>query len=144
MSEVATTSLAEQVAAEVLELPQAECPVTHYYGRMIEIPPGAFIVGKKHRFPCLNILLSGKMRLLVEGGEPQDVEAPMVFETGGGSQKMAYVFETVRFLTLHPDAFEPADISKVEDKLFEPSPALLEHEQRLRLSIEQEVALLKE
>lgn len=142
MNEVQPTldSLAERVAREVLELPQAECPVTHCYARQLEIPAGVLIVGKKHKQACVNIMLSGKMRLLREDGSISDVEAPAVFETPAGSQKIAFVFEPVRFLTIHPDAFEPADIEKVESLLFEESPALRDRLEELRKSVEIESA----
>lgn len=138
MTEVqpASESFAERVAREVLELPQAECPVTHCYARQLEIPAGVLIVGKKHKQACVNIMLSGKMRLLREDGSVSDVEAPAVFETPAGSQKIAFVFEPVRFLTIHPDAFEPADIDKVESLLFEESPALQEKLAEFRKAVE--------
>jgi hypothetical protein len=134
----------EALAKELLEHPQAECPLRHYFGpqtyvRELEIPTGTFAIGRKHKYPCVNIMLTGKMRLLV-GGEIRDLEAPQIIVTEAGSQKIAYVLETVRWVTCHQNPTDETDIERVEEALFEPSAALIEKEAEHRLALEVETA----
>ena len=130
----------ETLAKELLEHPQAECPLRHYFGpqtyvRELEIPPGTFAIGRKHKYACVNIMLTGKMRLLV-GGEIRDLEAPQIIVTEAGSQKVAFIVETVRWVTCHQNPTDETDIERVEEALFEPSPALLAKEAEHRLALE--------
>lgn len=134
----------EALAKELLEHPTIDCPVRHFFGpqtyvRELEIPPGAIIVGHKHKYACVNIMLTGKMRLMV-GGEVKDLEAPQIIVTEAGSQKVAFILETVRWVTCHQNPTDETDIQRVEEALFEPSPALLEKEQERRLAVEIENA----
>ena len=134
----------EALARELLEHPTVECEVNHFFGhqtyvRELEIPPGTVIVGHKHKYKCVNIMLTGKMRLMV-GGEVKDLEAPQILVSEAGSQKVALILETVRWVTCHQNPTDEVDITRVEEALFEPSPALLEKEQERRLAVEIENA----
>jgi hypothetical protein len=135
----------EALAKELLELPNIECPVNHFFGpqtyvREMEIPPGAVIVGHKHKYACVNIMLTGKMRLMVDG-QIRDLEAPQILVSPAGSQKVAYIYETVRWVTCHQNPTDETDIQRVEESLFEPSAALLAKEEERRLAVEVEVTV---
>lgn len=144
MTDLEKPEFPEMLAKELLELPQADCPLRHHFGpgtyvRELEIPPGVFAVGRKHKFGCVNIMLTGKMRLLVNG-EIRDLAAPQIIHTPAGSQKVAYVFETVRWVTVHQNGADETDIERIEEALFEPSASYLEKQQEFLKAIEAEVA----
>ena len=100
------------------KLPQVECPVKHYfadgqYVRETHMPAGTFAIGKKHRFATINIILKGK--LSVYNGEKSPIlhiEAPAIWTSDAGVQKMAYFHEDTVWLNAHPT--EETDIDKIE------------------------------
>ena len=65
------------------EFPLIDVPVTHYfshgvYGRRMDIKKGTVLTGKIHKFSQLNILMSGDVSVLTEGGVMR-VQSPFAF-----------------------------------------------------------------
>ena len=82
---------------EMLEMPQADCPVAHHFGpgiyiREVTLPAGIFAVGHTQRYEHLNIMLTGKVAI-VDGDQVRVLEAPLIF-TGKPGRKVGYVLET--------------------------------------------------
>jgi len=101
---------------------QTPMPVTHrftpgVYAREITIPAGTVIVGHVHRNKCLNMALTGRAILDVNG-DSKEVCAPHVFESDAGSQKAALVVEDMRWITIHANPDNITDIPTIEDMIF--------------------------
>jgi hypothetical protein len=139
----------DRLTEHVLKMPQANCPVTHHfdpgiYLREVFMPAGCFAIGFKHRTQFINILLSGRLRLVMDGAVTEMV-GPAFVTTPPGMQKMALILEDCRWLTIHPTAgieWAGNDVDKLEEALLFPSEVLEAHKaeaQRL-LSYHKEAA----
>ncbi len=111
----------EQLASIFSYFPQTEMPVNHMfapkvYMREIFMPAGTFVIGKKHNTKHFNIAISGKAKVMT-GDEVFEVAAPYVFVSDVGVQKLLYILEDMRWLTVHPT--EETDIQVLEKELAE-------------------------
>jgi hypothetical protein len=102
----ATKPAIKRLAAKLLTLPQTKCPVVNrfapgIYAREILMPAGNMVVGKEHRTGHLNIMLTGRALLLVNG-VAQEVTAPFICKSKPGAMKVAVIYEDCRWLTIHP------------------------------------------
>lgn len=100
---------------EMLEMPQADCPVAHHFGpgiyiREVTLPAGIFAVGHAQKFDHLNIMLTGKVAI-VDDGKVRVLEAPLIF-TGKPGRKVGYVIETCVWQNVY--ATEETDIDALE------------------------------
>ncbi|PJI34330.1 SET domain-containing protein-lysine N-methyltransferase [Acinetobacter pseudolwoffii] len=100
---------------EMLDMPQADCPVAHHFGpgiyiREVTLPAGIFAVGHAQKFDHLNIMLTGKVAI-VDEGEVRVLEAPMIF-TGKPGRKVGYVIETCVWQNVY--ATEETNIDALE------------------------------
>ena len=74
----------EEVEKKMLELPQAECSVSHHFGagvyiREVTIPAGVFSVGHYQNFEHMNHLIKGRVIMLNDDGTTSEVIAPKLF-----------------------------------------------------------------
>lgn len=105
---------------ELKELPQVECPVSHHfadgqYVRETHMPKGTFAIGKKHRFATINIILKGKLSVYNGENSPiLQIEAPAIWTSEAGVQKMAYFHEDTIWVNAHPT--KETDIKKIESQ----------------------------
>lgn len=100
---------------EMLEMPQADCPVAHHFGpgiyiREVTLPAGIFAVGHTQRYEHLNIMLTGKVAI-VDGDQVRVLEAPLIF-TGKPGRKVGYVLETCVWQNVY--ATNETDIDTLE------------------------------
>lgn len=100
---------------EMLEMPQADCPVAHHFGpgiyiREVTLPAGIFAVGHTQRYEHLNIMLTGKVAI-VDGDQVRVLEAPLIF-TGKPGRKVGYVLETCVWQNVY--ATDETDIDTLE------------------------------
>lgn len=100
---------------EMLEMPQADCPVAHHFGpgiyiREVTLPAGIFAVGHAQRYEHLNIMLTGKVAI-VDGDQVRVLEAPLIF-TGKPGRKVGYVLETCVWQNIY--ATNETDIDTLE------------------------------
>ena len=100
---------------EMLEMPQADCPVAHHFGpgiyiREVTLPAGIFAVGHAQRYEHLNIMLTGKVAI-VDGDQVRVLEAPLIF-TGKPGRKVGYVLETCVWRNVY--ATNETDIDTLE------------------------------
>lgn len=112
---------------------KVECPVVHgfapgIYVRECMIPAGTLAIGHSHRTEHLNMMLKGRMSLLMDGKVKQ-IGAPLVFMSSPGTRKVAYVHEDALFLTIHPTS--ETDIPKLEELLIEKSDTFNLHQATL-------------
>ena len=85
--------------------PQVDLKVEHYfsegvYARALEIPKGVMLTGKIHKFQQLNILVKGKMKVLV-GDYYKTVEAPFIVVSPPGTKRIAIALEDCVWITVH-------------------------------------------
>jgi hypothetical protein len=108
----------------MLEQEQVDCPVEHHFGpgiyiREVFFPAGIYVMGHAHKKPTMNILLKGKMAVMVNGAA-KVIEGPYIFNSEPG-RKFAYVMEDCVFQNLH--ATEETDLEKIEEIFIDKSDA---------------------
>jgi hypothetical protein len=116
-----------------LAMPQLDCPINHHfapgiYCREAVMQPG-FYIGHKHRAACLNIVLSGRASVYVDG-KVIEIKAPMIFTSPAGARKVALVHEEMRFANIHPT--DETDLEKLEEICIEKSAAWIEHQEEIK------------
>lgn len=79
---------------------QAEWESTHelsdgLYLRRTRIPAGVIVLGRKHRKPCVNLLLEGSVILFAPNGASTVLNAPRCFTGPVGSQKLAFTLTDI-------------------------------------------------
>lgn len=104
----------------MLKMPQAECPVAHYFGpgiyvREVQAKAGTLAIGHHQRFEQLNILLKGTVAMFTEEGV-QVISAPFIF-TGKPGKKAGYIIEDMVWQTVY--ATQETDIQKLEEMLID-------------------------
>jgi hypothetical protein len=109
---------------------QVELPVMHHFApgvcvREIFMPAGSMVLGHKHRFPMMNIMLTGRISLLNDDGTTTMLTAPQTF-CGTAWRKIAFVHEDCRWQNVIPTT--ETDIEKIEELAVEKSATFLEHE----------------
>lgn len=87
------------------------------YARQLWRPKGTLIVGKPHRHPCFNFLMTGHLTVWCNG-EVQDVVAPAFWCSGGGAQRVTLAQEDSLLITVHPTT--ETDLDKLEAELVMP------------------------
>ncbi len=125
----AVTAITEKVnmdaiEADMLSLPQVDCPVAHHFGPGIYIreaflPAGTYVMGHAHKCEHMNMMIKGKMAVIVNG-EAKVIEGPYIF-TGQPGRKLAYIIEDTVFQNIY--ATEETDIDVIEDMFVDKSAA---------------------
>jgi len=109
-----------QKAEQLMSLmPQVETPSFHHftdglYTRETHMPKGCFAIGKCHKFRVTNILLKGKISVLM-GNDVVEYEAPCIFTSEAGIKKVAYFHEDTIWLNCHPT--NETDLEKIEEEV---------------------------
>jgi len=129
----AATDKLEMVESAMLKMPQADCPVTNLfapgiYWREVSIPAGAIAIGHKHKTEHLNVLISGRVRVICDG-EVKELVAPYVFPSPAGVRKILYAVEPARWANIHANPTDERDLEKLEIIFIEKSAAYLAHDQ---------------
>lgn len=111
------------------ECEQVEMPVTHrfspgIYTREIFMPADTYVIGHIHKTRHLNVVLTGRASVLIEG-EMHEFVAPCVFESGAGVQKVLHIHEDCRWMTIHANPGDSRDVAAIEETLVELSPEFL-------------------
>ena len=120
-----------EVEKNLLEMPQVDCPVSHYFGpgvyiREVVMPAGALIVGHRQKERHLNSMVAGRLLVMIDG-ELRELVAPMVFESGPG-RKVAQILETTVWQNIY--STEETDIDVLESRFLDKSEAYIEHESK--------------
>lgn len=104
------------IEARMRQMDQIEIPVRHYfsqgvYAREIQIPKGALLTGKIHKYQQLNILSKGDISVLTEDGVKR-VQAPFTIVSPPGTKRVAIAHEDCVWTTIH--GTEETDVDKIE------------------------------
>lgn len=115
----------DQLTRTMLVLPQAHCPVAHYFGpqiyiRQVIFPAGVLAIGHKQRFEQMNIFISGRIAMIERNGSLKEIRAPMTF-MGPAGQKMGIIIETTTWLNVYPNPDDERDIDVLEAKWLDKS-----------------------
>lgn len=71
------------------------------YGREMRLKADSLVVGKIHRYPCLNFIMEGIAEVRTDEGAFR-VDAPFVFESGSGTKRAIYAVTDLIWVTVHP------------------------------------------
>jgi hypothetical protein len=117
---IMTKDVVDALIKTTMDLPQADCPVAHYFGpgtyiRQVTFPEGIFAVGHKQRFEQMNIFVAGRVAMVQPDGSLKELRAPMIFN-GGPGQKMGIILETVTWLNVYPNPDDCRDIDILEGR----------------------------
>lgn len=128
----------EALEGALLSDPLPACPVVDLfapgiYARECTLPAGSICIGHEHTTTHLNIVLTGRARVLV-GNEVKTIKAGDVFTSGPGTRKVGLIEETMRFLTIHPNPSDETDPAKLEAGLIRKSETFLSHEEKRALA----------
>lgn len=120
-----TPAVVDRIETAMLALPQADCPVLHHFGpgiyvREVHLPAGVTAIGHAQRFPHLNVMLKGRVRMYREDGSTMELAAPALF-VGPPGRKIGYVLEDVVWLNVY--ATNETDIETLERTYLDKSPA---------------------
>ena len=125
----AVTAIAEKISMDVIEsemlsLPQVDCPVTHHFGpgvyiREAFLPAGTYVMGHAHKCEHMNMMIKGKMAVIVNG-EAKVIEGPYIF-TGQPGRKLAYIIEDTVFQNIY--GTDETDLDVIEDMYVDKSAA---------------------
>lgn len=132
-----TLAQLEQLESKMLQLPQVDHQTTHVfapgiYWREVEIPAGALVLGHQHKTEHLNVMLSGRVRVLSDG-QVIELTAPQVFASKPGTRKLVYAVEPTRWANVHANPTDETDLGKLEVIFIEKSAAHLEHAEAMKL-----------
>lgn len=120
----------EASEAELLKLPQIDCPLTHtfapgVYIREIFMPKGAFILGHEHKTEHVNIVTQGVVRVMIDG-VVEEISAPHTFISGPGIRKVLYIVKDTKWITIHPT--RETNLIKLERRLIRKSNAFINNQ----------------
>lgn len=92
------------IEAEIKKLPQLEIPVRHIfsdgiYAREISVPALSLITGVIHKYPQLNILSKGHIRVSVDE-DIREIEAPFMIASPAGVKRIAFTITDVVWVTV--------------------------------------------
>ena len=130
----------EQLEAACLKMPQVNCPVTNLfapgiYWREMAIPAGTFAMGHKHKTEHVNVMLSGRVRVLVDGNV-EELSAPQVFVSPPGTQKLVLALEDTRWANVHANPDDLRDMDLLEARFIEKSATHLAHHAEVKQLME--------
>lgn len=98
-------------------------PGGNLYARQMILLKDNLIVGKIHRYPCFNFIMSGRCQVYSEDGI-KHVVAPYFFKSLPGAKRAVYAEEETVWVTVHSTT--KTDLKEVEAELIAPSYAALE------------------
>ncbi len=110
--------------------PEFKEGLEHYFGhktyaREMTLPADSLVVGKIHRFPCINILSKGVVR--VEGEFESTVySAPCTWVSCAGTKRAIYVIDDCVWTGMWSNPTDTRDLEEIEKYLIADSYAALE------------------
>jgi hypothetical protein len=135
VSNVANEEKIQVIEKTFLEQEQVDCPVVHRFGpniyiREVTLPAGSFSIGHYQKETHLNIMLAGKVTMVLEDGSKKELVAPQTFVSSPG-RKVGYIHETVIWQNVY--ATDETDIEKLEDRFLNKSITWQEHKEKEKL-----------
>jgi hypothetical protein len=119
----------EEIEAKMLVMPQADCPVYHYFSdglyiRELHMAAGTLAIGHIQKFPQVNIFIKGKILMLKEDGTQGEFSAPATF-VGPPGRKVGLVLEDLIWQNVYPNPENETDIDLLEEKFIKKSDTWL-------------------
>lgn len=105
---------------EVL-IPIEHSVVDGIYTRIAYAKQGSLIVGCAHKKGGTAVLLSGAIRQ-IDGENKYDIQAPTIFNTFAGTQRVAYAITDCTYATMH--SVNSDNVLDAEKELFEQEPQI--------------------
>ena len=120
VSKLSTRDKLYAIEAELLKFPQVECPLRHYfipgmYAREVTIPEGALVTGVTYKYPQINILSHGRMRVMIED-DIHEIEAPYTVVSDRGIKRIAFAVTQCVWTTILQTHL--TDIDEIEKEFF--------------------------
>lgn len=114
---------AERLEAALLALPQADCPVRHYfapglYAREMSIPKGVTVTGAVHKTEHLIVVSLGRLRVSTEGGW-RDVAAGETLTCVPGMKNAVHALEDSRWTNFLPNPDNCTDTDRLTERFTE-------------------------
>lgn len=108
---------AQALQDEMVDMPQIECPVRHYFApgmylREMAIPGGTVVVGAVHKHEHLAILSKGTVRLSTEDGVVE-FTAPATIHSYPGIKRICYALEDAVITTMHHNPTNTQDLEAI-------------------------------
>lgn len=100
------------------DLPLEHLFIPGGYARKLTITAGTLLVGKIHRFPCFNAVLTGDITVLTEDGVKR-IQAPAFFRSEAGVKRVGLAHSDTVWITVHPS--NETDLEKLEAEIIAPS-----------------------
>lgn len=107
---------------EARELPLEHRFTPGLYAREIFMPSGTLLTSKIHRTAHPFVVLSGRVRVWIEGEGIREFTAGHVGITQPGTRRLLYIVEDCRWITFHPltdEESERQDLEAIEARLIE-------------------------
>lgn len=106
-----------EMESTMREQPQIDCQLDHVfapglYARQIQMPAGALVVGRIHKYAHVNTISKGKCLVATEFGL-EELVAPHTFVSKAGTKRAVLVIEDTIWTTYHPT--EETDVATIED-----------------------------
>lgn len=104
-----------QATKEMLQMPQASCPVVHHFGpglcvREVFMSAGTLAIGHTQKFEHMNVLLRGSVMVVNDDGTTSVLKAPLMF-IGKPGRKIGYVLEDMVWQNIYAtDLKNPDDV----------------------------------
>ena len=114
---------------------EVECPLAQWfeddqYVREIEIPAGAYFIGREHTLGHLTQVYRGKMVFITET-ERRIVEPPFVLYTKPSFQMVCFTLTELIGRTYHPNSEGLKNAKTLEDRFFRPAAEVFELGRRI-------------
>lgn len=120
----------DSLQADMLALPQVECPLLHVftpkgpdtpaglYTRQITMPAGSLIVSKIHKTEHPYIISKGRVLVWIDETGWQQLQAPHMGITKPGTRRVLIVLEETVWTTFHVG--NETTVEEIEARIIEP------------------------
>jgi len=120
----------DAIEALMLQHPQVECPVAHYFGpgvymREVRAPGGTYVMSHAHKEAGLNILIKGRIAIIVND-KAIEIDGPYIFTSQPGRKFVRVITDTIFVNVI---ATDETDIETIEATYINKSEAWLDAQQ---------------
>lgn len=114
------------IPAIMPEIPAEEL-TSHYfceglYGRRMDLPKGAVLVGKVHKEENFFVLMKGRMVIYTEQGDRVEIKAPFIAVSKPGTKRAGYALTNCTVMNFHANPKNEEDLEQLEHQYVIPEP----------------------